>query len=237
MNIDVIGRYSDVSPLNITDKNVAIIDVYRTTSVIVTALEHNAACIIPADSIEEAWGVFNKSKKDQTLLAGERKALPIKGFHLDNSPSSYSEKRVSGKNIILTTSNGTRAIKACRKCKNLYIASFLNVSSVADTLLQGDHDICIVCSGTLGTFSIEDGLCAGAIVSICRKKREVMISDLGWAMKRLYETESNIKELLKNGSFAYNYLLKTDYVDDIDYCLKIDQYNIVPVFDSRCIRA
>ncbi len=227
----------DVSPENIKDKNVVIIDVFRTTTVIVTALKHKAECVIPADSIEEAWEVFNQYGKDQALLGGERKALPIEGFHLDNSPSSYSEKKVNGKKIILTTSNGTRAIKACIKYKKLYIASFLNVSSVADTLSQTDDDICIVCSGTLGNFSIEDGLCAGAIISILRSRTTASTSDLGWAMKRLYETESNIKELLKNGSFAYNYLLKTGYSDDIDYCLQFDRLKMVPVFDSHYIRA
>jgi 2-phosphosulfolactate phosphatase len=233
MRVDVFGRYQDVTTHDTITKNVVIIDVYRTTTVIVTALEHGARAIIPAESVEEAWELGRCFHEGDVLLAGERKAVPIEGFHLDNSPFSFSEEKVDGKTIVMTTSNGTGAIRACRKCDTLYIASFLNLSSIAETLVSRDRDVSIVCSGTLGTFSLEDGLCAGMIVSSMHRAVRMQVSDLGWAMQTLVEGESDFRVAVREGSLAYRYLLKEGYDRDIDYCLQKDTSRLIPVLDDE----
>ena len=236
MKVDVFGRYMDITSDDVKGRNVVVIDVFRTTSVIVTALDNGAECIFPAESIQEAWELFNRSRDGKTLLGGERNALPITGFHLDNSPMSYTREKVRGKKIVLTTSNGTRAIRVCIGAENLFIASFLNVSRVVDTLGHQERDVSLVCSGTHGTFSLEDGLCAGMIVSALAKKKDVTVSDLGWAMKSLYQSEPDIKNALREGSLAYRYLLQTGYTDDIEICLRCDVSATLPAYHSDCVR-
>ena len=230
MRIDVFGSYRNVTEKDIVDRDVVVLDVFRTTSVIVTALAHKARCVIPVESIDDAWDMFYRDESGGSLLGGERKAIPIKGFHLDNSPRAYTEEKVSGKRIILTTSNGTRAIKICTPAKRVYVACFLNISKVTDELLVRENDVAVVCSGTFGRFAIEDGLCAGMIVSCIENRGVKAVTDLGVAMKYLFESADDMRSLLKRGSVACRYLERTGYEDDIEFCLKKDVYSIAPYY-------
>ena len=230
MFIDVFGNYQTVTGGTIEGRDVVVLDVYRTTSVMVTAIANGARCVIPAESIDEAWELFRKDKEGVTLLGGEREALPIDGFHLDNSPGSYSEEIVRGKRIVVTTSNGTKAIKSCLGARRVYVAGFLNVSKVVRELLERSHDVAVVCSGTFGRFALEDGLCAGMIVSSLLREKEVSISDLAFVMKDMFELSVDIRGMLKSGSVAYGYLMRTGYETDIEYCLKKDTYDIAPFY-------
>jgi 2-phosphosulfolactate phosphatase len=233
--IDVYGTYRNVEPDGIRDKNVVVIDVYRATTVIITALKNGAESVTPVESIEEAWELFNRHK-ERTVLGGEREGAPIDGFHLDNSPLSYTSDRVGGKKVVLTTSNGTNAVKVCKSSRNLYIASFLNVSGVVKKLLDDENDIAVVCAGTFGRFALEDGICAGMIVSSLSKKKGISVSDLGMAVKRLFEKENDILGALKNSSVAYCYLERLGYKADIEFCLQRNVFDIVPVYDAGLIR-
>ena len=238
MNVSLFSRYMDITEENTAGRSVVVIDVYRTTTVIVTALSNGASDIIPAESIDEVWKISRGLDDDQVLLAGEREAIPIDGFHLDNSPYSYTEDIVRNKTIIMSTSNGTRAIKVSSRCDTLFIGSFLNIAAVVSELMKRKKDVCIVCSGTMGAFSLEDGLCAGMILSRMSRLNEIRLSDLGWAMRELVERDISIREALENGSLAYRYLQKTNYTRDIDYCLNIDSTKILPILgpDGRIRR-
>jgi len=232
MKAALFSRYMDITEDCTRGRNVVVIDVYRTTTVIITALANGASDIIPAESIDEAWEISRTLNADKVLLAGEREAIPIKGFQLDNSPFSYTEDTVRNKTIVMTTSNGTRAIKVSSHCNSLYIASFLNIAAVVSKLVKRNVDVSIVCAGTMGNFSLEDGLCAGMIISRMSRQCEIETSDLGWAMTELVERSTDIRALLERGSFAYRYLKKTNYQKDIDYCLTVDSLELVPALDA-----
>jgi len=235
MHVDVFGSYKNVTDEDIADRDVVVLDIFRTTSVIVTALANKARCVIPVESIDEAWDTFYRDESGATLLGGEREALAIKGFHLDNSPGAYSEEKVGGKRIVITTSNGTRAIKVCAAAERVYVASFLNASQVVRELKERAHDVSVVCSGTFGRFALEDGLCAGMIVSSLSKTGDTSITDLGIAMKKLFESTTDIRSLLKRGSVACGYLERTGCEDDIDFCLQRDIYNIAPLYSEGSV--
>lgn len=235
MHIDMFESYKIFSDDDLAERDVVVIDVFRTTSVIVTALVHGAGCVIPVESIDDAWDLFRRDGSGNTLLGGEREAIPIEGFHLDNSPNSYTGEKVRGRTVVCTTSNGTRAIKRCLAAKRVYIASFFNASAVSEELRSRQNDVALVCSGTFGRFALEDGLCAGMIASRLSKTTETTFSDLGYAMVYLYNSVTDIRGLLKKGSIAYSYLERTGYEDDIDLCLQTDRYDVVPIYDEGCI--
>jgi 2-phosphosulfolactate phosphatase len=232
MKVALFSRYRDITEDCTRGRNVVVIDVYRTTSVIITALANGASDIIPAESIDEAWEISRTLNAGKILLAGEREAIPIKGFQLDNSPFSYTEDIVRNKTIVMTTSNGTRAIKASSRCDSLYIASFLNIAAVVSELAKRNVDVSIVCAGTMENFSLEDGLCAGMILSRMNLQCEIETSDLGWAMTELVEQSADIRALLERGSLAFRYLTKTNYIKDIDYCLNVDSIEMAPLLDT-----
>jgi len=233
MNIRVLARYNDVTAADTAGKNVAVIDVFRTTTAIVTALARGALSIVSAKSINEARRLAHTMQGGPFLLAGERNALPITGFDMDNSPLSYTEESIRGKTIIMTTSNGTRAVRASTAQRNLYIASFANLSAVSKTLLEHDEDICIICSGTRGSFALEDGLCAGMIIAALERSAQPHVCDMGWLLKTLVSNKGfNIMHALENGSLAYRILKTMGNLEDIVVCLQTDTCGIVPVLEQ-----
>jgi 2-phosphosulfolactate phosphatase len=148
-----------------------VVDVLRATTVMVYALAAGCKAIVPCDEIDEAKAIAATLPADTALLAGERGGLPIPGFHLGNSPCEFTPEVCQGKTLVMTTTNGTRAILACLDAERIYIASFANLRATADELsvqfLKKDHGhaVHIVCSGTEGFISLEDSLLAGALTT------------------------------------------------------------------------
>ena len=148
-----------------------VVDVLRATTVMVYALAAGCDAIIPCEEIDEAKAVAASLPAGTALLAGERGGLPIPGFHLGNSPWEFAPEVCQGKTLVMTTTNGTRAILACLEADRVYIASFANLRATSEELsvqfLKKDHGhpIHIVCSGTEGFISLEDSLLAGALAT------------------------------------------------------------------------
>jgi 2-phosphosulfolactate phosphatase len=63
----------------------------------------------------------------------------------------------------MTTTNGTRALRACAKARSVLIGAFLNLNATAKWLQQlKPANLLIVCSGTVDQAAYEDVLAAGA---------------------------------------------------------------------------
>jgi len=140
-----------------------VIDVLRATTTMVHALAAGCDAVIPCLEIEEARRLALELRPTQGLLAGERKGLPIEGFDLGNSPSACTPELCSGRTMVMTTTNGTRAIAACAEADRVLIAAFVNRKATLDALKADGRPIHCVCSGTDGQVSLEDTLLAGAL--------------------------------------------------------------------------
>src|SRR5471030_796321 len=149
-----------------------VFDVLRATSTFVTALHHGAKAIIPVSEIAEAVAFkkaeSGKQKAETILLGGERNGVRISAdgidFDLGNSPREYTREKVRGKTIVSTTTNGTRALRACAGAKMVLAASFVNLGATAEFLRRKKFaDILIVCAGTGENAALEDTLAAGAL--------------------------------------------------------------------------
>lgn len=113
----------------------------RATSTIVTALNNGAKFIVPVKEVEEAWKYYhNNGDKDSIILGGERKAVQIQGFHFGNSPLSYTKEKVKDKIVVLTTTNGTKAIDSAKDADDLYIGTFVNSAALIQKLLLSEKD-------------------------------------------------------------------------------------------------
>ena len=155
MKIDVIISADYIDSEALKGKIAVVIDMLRATSVITTALYNGAKKVIPVVSVEEAFEKANelKSLGEEVLLGGERKALKIDGFDFSNSPLEYKREIVEGKNVIMSTTNGTRALNLCNKADKVIVASVLNGQAVAKYLENEEKEIVFVNSGTNGEFS------------------------------------------------------------------------------------
>jgi len=146
-----------------------VVDVLRATTVMVHALAAGCESVIPCAEIDEAKAIADALPASRVLLAGERGGLPIPGFDLGNSPVEFTSEVCQGKTVVMTTTNGTRAILASLEAERVYIASFANLRATSDELvvqfLKKDHGhpVHIVCAGTEGFISLEDSLLAGAL--------------------------------------------------------------------------
>lgn len=129
-------------------------------------LANGAQRIIPCVGVEEAHATRDRLAADAvpTLLGGERQGKPLPGFDLGNSPVSYSNETVGNKTVVMTTTNGTRAMSLCREAEEIVIGSFANIGRVIEHLKQ-KAVVNLVCSGTHRHVTSEDVLFAGAVAS------------------------------------------------------------------------
>jgi 2-phosphosulfolactate phosphatase len=232
--IDVAITADAVQSSQTKDNIAVVIDVLRASSVICTAFHNGAKSVIPVETLNEAFKLCSENR----LLAGERHGFKPEGFDLGNSPLEYKPEIIKGKDIVLTTTNGTRAIKNSREATEIIIASFLNIDAVCNYLLAQPLDVCIVCAGTENRFSLDDALCAGNIVSILRaKSTSVSLTDSAFAHKTLYESMSlNLHQALQDGCLHYSYLGANGFASDIDFCLQKNRFDIIPkLFENQVI--
>jgi len=217
-----------------------VIDVLRATSVMVTALSAGADSIVTCGTIQQARDRASRLKS-QSILCGERNCQRIEGFDLGNSPAEYTSQRVSGKHLILTTTNGTRAIQSMHAAPSVAIASFLNLSSVVKRIAAAES-VSIVCAGTNGQVTGEDVLLAGALISRLRFfGKSMRLDDSSEIANAFWDLRI---EARKNGSSVSETSLLEDclgqtlggrnlkhlgFEKDLQACSKIDSFTGVPM--------
>ena len=235
MNIEIIPFVAAVDSAQIKGKTVIVIDVLRATSVMITALANGANEIIPVATVEEAREIYQKEPTGNTLLCGERDAQKIEGFHLGNSPLEYTNQIVENKSLILTTTNGTKALNACHTAEEVLIGAFLNLKPLVQKVKNRDSLI-IVCSGTQGRFSLDDGLCAALILHELSNSRDITTDDLGFTLMKMWKQDNNdLNKTLQNCSHV-NFLISKGYQGDIEYCLQLNTSYVVPYYRSNTVR-
>lgn len=164
VKIDLVIAVGERSPSEFAGKTVVVIDVLRASSTILTALAGGCTEIIPVAEPEEAFALADKYGRDRLLIGGERKGLKIPGFDLGNSPEEYSKEMVSGKKLILCTTNGAKAFLEAENAAETMVGAFLNINRVCSYLKQGNGEVLLFCAGKKGRLALEDLLCAGMII-------------------------------------------------------------------------
>ena len=175
MSIDVVLTPAEFPALGARDLNATtcvVFDVLRATSSMLTALHHGAEEIIPVIEISEALTV--KQRSPNVLLAGERHGLRISreltgsvDFDFGNSPRDFTPEKVRGQSIAWTTTNGTRALRACATAEMILLGALVNLRSVADVLDQlRPKNLLLVCAGTFEDAAFEDQFTAGALIDL-----------------------------------------------------------------------
>lgn len=227
MKIDVYFRHNDVNPNDLKGCNVVVIDVLRATSVMITALKNGAHSVQTVAEIEQAFKI--QKEFPSILLAGERDALKVAGFDFGNSPLEMTSKAVKAKELLMCTSNGTKAVAVAALAKSIRAAAFLNISAISKDLINLNEDIVIICSGTNGKFSLDDGLAAGMLINRIKVKTDIHVDDGGLSLSLAIRDENKLKESLKE-CYHLNLLQNRGFQADIDYCLSSDIIDVVPKY-------
>lgn len=237
MKIEVYAAHSHVSEKELREKSVVVIDTLRATSTIITALANGCNQVLPVEEIEEAMDMRITMKESQVILGGERNTKKLPGFDFGNSPLEYAPENVTGKTLILTTTNGTRAIKKAEQADSVHIGALINGLTVASHLHRTNRDAVLLCSGTHGKFSMEDILTAGYIIYRLQRfgsNPDLQLDDLGLVAVNLYETHKDDLMGALRGTLHFGILHSTGMDDDLEYCLKRDIVRVLPAYrDGR----
>jgi 2-phosphosulfolactate phosphatase len=233
MKIDIIISADDIRKEKIENKTVVVIDMLRATSVIITALNNGCIGVIPVLTVEEAAGIVRNSKED-FMLGGERNALKIEGFHYSNSPLEYTRETIYGKTLVMTTTNGTKAIKGCMGASNILIGAMLNAKATAKKIIDLNKDVVIVNAGTYGEFSIDDFLCSGYIIDCVLKEIKVGLTDIALTSHYVYKNNEDIHSFIKYASH-YKRITELGLKTDLEYCCRKDIIDIVPEYKDGII--
>ena len=211
-----------ISATDLTEVTAVVFDVLRATSSIITGLASGVEAIFPVGSLEEARA--RKLKDPDLLLAGERGGLPPEGFDLGNSPEEF--KKLKGRRVVMTTTNGTAAIKSVQNASKVLIGALLNIDALADYLFtHPPRSLLLVCAGTGEEFSLEDAVAAGALVA--RLSDDQRLSDSALITRSLYE---------QVGDEVYDWLRQTQNGKalrkigkdaDITWCARLSVFDLV----------
>jgi 2-phosphosulfolactate phosphatase len=208
---------------------VVVIDVLRATSAICAAFENGVEAIIPVSTIEEA----QEYQKKGYLVGAERQGKIVEGFNFGNSPFSYMTEEVKGKEVVLTTTNGTRAIDLAKDAEIVVIGSLLNLDALCEWLEKQDKHILCLCSGWQNKFNLEDTICAGAISEyLLNTGKFKSDEDSSIAAKYLYlSAKDNYLGYLKSSSHRRR-LKNLNLNEDIKYCLTPNLTRVIPVLKN-----
>ncbi len=216
-----------------------VFDVLRATTSMITALANGAEAIIPVAEIPEALAVWQQ--RPEVILAGERQGLRITAeltsgteFDLGNSPREFTAEKVHGKTVAITTTNGTRALRACVGAETVLVGCLLNLQTTANWLkTRRVRHLIVVGSGTFEQAALEDTLAAGGLVDkLWPRFAGGDVSDAALMARQLYTTvEDDLPQAIHQSRNGRRLLANADLRDDVAFCLQRDTVSLVAALD------
>jgi 2-phosphosulfolactate phosphatase len=240
MRVDVAFTPAGLTGAEVAGRTVFVVDVLRATTTITVALAHGARGIIPVSSIEEAMKLAQTLDRSEVLLAGERNATRIAGFDLGNSPLEMTESTVRGKTLIMTTTNGTRALLAATGAAAVYLAAGVNLSVAgarARAALEQHRDLLVICAGREGGFGLDDAYAAGRLLSLALGGRRIRkgLNDAALVSHDLARRYGGQWSRPLMASRAGRDLAVLGFRDDVALAADEDRFPALPQFADRRI--
>jgi 2-phosphosulfolactate phosphatase len=216
---------------------IIVIDVLRTTTSIITAISSGAKSIIPTETLREAYQLHKRHPN--YLLVGERNGRRPRGFDFGNSPQELISKEIRGKDLIITTTNGTKALTGSKQAKWVLCGAFLNAGAIAKEAVDISNEqragVSFVLAGEEDRFSFEDFVCAGAIVEEFPRGHAHLSDGTLAAIAAFKQIRSNLCENIAKGEHAKR-LIELGLQKDIEFSCQIDAYDVIPVYGNGRIR-
>lgn len=226
----------ELTPADLTPDCAIAIDVLRATTTMSTALDAGAEAVQVFSSIDELMQVSETWLPEKRLRAGERGGAKVPGCDLGNSPLDCTPEVVAGRRLFISTTNGTRCLERIQDAAVVLAAALINRSAVVNYLLHHQPEtVWLVGSGWEGSFSLEDTVCAGAILAGLQQSAgepslaALAGNDEAIAAAALYsQWHDRLPELLQHASHGQR-LLRLDCQADLKYCAQTDILNVVPI--------
>jgi 2-phosphosulfolactate phosphatase len=212
-----------------------VIDVLRASTTIVHALAAGAKAVRPFLSVDEVWQEAKRHVADTIVTGGERNGRHIDGFDLDNSPLRYTPDQVRDKIVLLTTTNGTRALDRCHSAQRILIGAFVNLGAVVAVLQVGGEPVHLVCAGTDGRITTEDVLFAGVVAARLRAALPgvELANDEAQIAATLFAAQGDDRASLVTAlraSRGGRNLVELGFDADIERSAECDRFDFVPEY-------
>jgi 2-phosphosulfolactate phosphatase len=233
VHIDIELVAQDASKASEKGDIIIVLDLLRATTSIITALANSARSVTPVQTIKKALEL--KKEHPDYILVGERNSVKPQGFNFGNSPLSLTAENVRNKNLVMTTTNGTKALIQSHGAKWVLIGAFLNADAVAkksfEIASKNKTGISFVLAGEENHFALEDFICAGAIIQRL-SKNDVELSDktLG-ALLAFNSAKQNLLRNICKSKHAQD-LLKNGFGKDIEFACQLGLYDVVPCYQN-----
>ncbi|MFC1629178.1 2-phosphosulfolactate phosphatase [Gemmatimonadota bacterium] len=237
MEVQVFFAPGEITEDAVRGCTVVVIDVLRASTSIITAIHHGARGVIPAKSLEDATEMVSKLGMDDVLLCAEREMERVDGCDLGNSPAEYTRDQVEGRLLVLSTSNGSRAIVASQSARKVIVGGYVNAGRVVEEIAKGDSAV-IACAGHHGGFSLEDTACAGFLLHRLSETtgREILpMNDGAWVALELgKKTPKSPLRMLRRAAHGRR-LEEAGYGSDLTLCADVDSHPVLPVLKDHVI--
>ena len=240
MTLDVVFTPLGLAPGDVAGRTVLVVDVLRATTTICAAMHHGARAVVVAADADDAARLAHTLDTGDVLLAGERHSLKIPGFQLGNSPGEMTADQVAGKTLVMTTTNGTKALLATAGARDVIVASAVNLSAAAaagEQALDADGGLLILCAGRDQGFGMDDAYIAGRLVLGALRGRRTrkglndaalvavdLVRRYGEHVERVFALSDAGRDLVRNGLGA-----------DIGVAAQLDTHPVVPHYHDRRI--
>jgi 2-phosphosulfolactate phosphatase len=233
--------YTSLSPAllhlyDVKDAVVVIIDVFRATSTIASALHNGARCVVPVDTVPKALAA---AEALDGIAAGERDGKIADGLQHGNSPLEYNPSFIQDKTLVLTTTNGTRLLHMAldNGADTIITGSFPNLSAVCDFLLRQNKNVVLGCSGWKDRYNIEDTLFAGAVIHRIKESFTIHCDSSLTAEMMYAEMKDDIVGHAPRFTHYHRLVERFGLIEDIRFCLTADVAPVLPLYkDGLLIR-
>lgn len=240
MKLEVVFSPASLGPHEAAGRAVFVIDVLRATTTICAALHNGARAVVPVSTAEEATRLAQTLGPEDVVLAGERGSERIPGFALGNSPLEMVETAVRGKTLVMTTTNGTRALLAAQGASETYVAAGVNLAAAAaraHELLKERRDLLVLCAGRENRFALEDAYAAGRLVfeALGRRRTRKGLNDAAIVAVDLVRRYGEGWDRPFTLSAAGRQLARLGMGNDVVDAARENAYPVLPLFHDRRI--
>jgi 2-phosphosulfolactate phosphatase len=211
---------------------VVVVDVLRATSAITTALHYGVEKIIPVASVDLA----RDYQKKGFIVGAERDGAVVDGFDFGNSPYVYIDRNLKGETVVLTTTNGTKAIEMAQHAATVVIGCLNNLQILCDWLIEQNKNVLVLASGWKDKVNLEDTICGGAIAHhLIDSGKFIAKEDSTVAAKFLFQSaEQNLWKFLRASSHRKR-LAHLNIQKDVIYCLKLNTVPCIPILKDGAL--
>lgn len=222
----------ELVPHPVTPDCAIVIDVLRATTTIAAALDAGAEAVQAFKDLDELMRVSDTWSPELRLRAGERGGKRVDGCDLGNSPLDCTADRFAGRRLFISTTNGTRALQCVQTSPVVLTAALVNRHRVVQYLQsQQPETVWMVGSGWEGSYSLEDSVCAGALVAGLAEHSDlktIVGNDETIAALALFQQwQHDLLGLLESASHGQR-LLGLNNLEDLKFCAQLDSLDILP---------